>query len=220
MTALHQRELDLPACLTAQENDDKAVFILHKYYRPVAGETGYTGGQFDTFDPSGTRTASTNTFTSDDLIAVTLLSVSVPARAALELLMHQRRRFEGLLEELGPDREFADEPSVGRGEFTPAWDLWHALDELPGVGATMTSKLMARKRPRLIPIFDTVIDAHALGSTGILWGPLHARLRGDNGALQARLTRIRDAAGLDANVSALRVFDVLTWMEGTRNAAG
>jgi hypothetical protein len=37
-----------------------------------------------------------------DLVAVTLLSVDVPGRAGLEILDRQRRRYEVLLEEIGP----------------------------------------------------------------------------------------------------------------------
>lgn len=73
---------------------------------------------------------------------------------------------------------------------------------------------MARKRPRLIPIYDSVIDRYLLGGSGILWVPLHAALRADDRRLHQRLLKIRDAAGLDQAVSALRVLDVLTWMDG------
>lgn len=214
VSASRDRQLDLPKCLIDDDND-RAIAILRKYYGTLAAGGGFTGSAFDTFDPSGTRAASANTFTSDDLVSVTLLSVTVPPRATLELLVRKRRQFEVLLEAVGPDREFAEEPSVSKEDFAPAWELWRALEALPGVGATITSKLMARKRPRLIPIFDSIIDAHALGDTGIHWRPLHSTLRRDDGAIHKRLTRIRDGAGIDQSVSALRVFDVLTWMEGS-----
>ena len=96
--------------------------------------------------------------------------------------------------------------------FGAAWALWRALMALPDVGPTTASKLMARKRPRLIPIFDAVINSYALGDSGKLWVPLHAALR-ENG-LHNRLVNLRARAGLDERVSALRVFDVLTWMTG------
>ena len=147
-------------------------------------------------------------------MAVTLLSVKVPGRAAYELLGPQRRRFEVLLEAVGPDRDFALEESVSEDDFTPGWGLWRSLENLPGLGPTTVSKLMARKRPRLFPIYDTVIDRAVLGGTGVLWAPLHAALRSDTLALQGRLIRIRIAAGLDERVSALRVFDVVSWMDG------
>ena len=203
-----------PSLLDA--SDDRAVAVLGAYYRPLSGGGGgYTGGQFDTFDPSGTRSASANTYTADDLVAVTLLSVEVPGRAAMEMLVLQRRRFEELLENIGPDRDMAKEASVAESDFRPAWELWRALSELPRLGPTTVSKLMARKRPRLIPIFDSVIDRTVLGGTGVLWSPMHAALRENDPTLHERLLRVRARAGLDESISVLRVFNVLAWMDGS-----
>src|ERR1035438_10441082 len=80
--AKHPTHFELsPSLLDA--SDDRAVAVLAAYYHPLSGGGGgYTGGQFDAFDPSGTRSASANTYTADDLVAVTLLSVEVPGRAA------------------------------------------------------------------------------------------------------------------------------------------
>jgi Family of unknown function (DUF6308) len=203
-----------PSLLDA--SDDRAVAVLTAYYQPLSGrDGGYTGGQFDAFDPSGTRSGSANTYTADDMVAVTLLSVEVPGRAAMEVLVLQRRRFEVLLESIGPDRDLADEASVAESDFRPAWELWRALSELPGLGPTTVSKLMARKRPRLIPIFDSVIDRTVLGGTGVLWSPMHEALSEDHRALHERLARVRADAGLDESISVLRVFDVLAWMDGS-----
>ncbi|KRF44613.1 hypothetical protein ASH01_11515 [Terrabacter sp. Soil811] len=213
-----REQFEVPASLR-DASDARAAAVLAAYYQPLTSAgAGYTGGKFDTFDPSGTRSACANTFTADDLVAVSLLSVEVPARAAVELLVSQRRRFEVLLESIGPDRELVTEASVDEPDFRPAWELWRALLELPGLGPTTVSKLMARKRPRLIPIFDSVIDKSVLGGTGVLWSPLHAALIADDRALQKRLLRLRAAAELDASVSALRVFDVLAWMDGSGNS--
>jgi len=213
--AKHPTHFELPPSLL-DASDDRAVTVLAAYYRPLSGRGGgHTGGQFDAFDPSGTRSASANTYTADDLVAVTLLSVEVPGRAALEMLVLQRRRFELLLESIGPDRDLANEVSVNESDFRPAWELWRALSELPGLGPTTVSKLMARKRPRLIPIFDSVIDRTVLGGTGVLWSPMHAALREEDRALHERLLRVRARAGLGESSSVLRVFDVLAWMDGS-----
>jgi len=37
--------------------------------------------------------------------------------------------------------------------------LYDLLDGLPGVGGTVATKLLARKRPRSIPIVDSVVIA-------------------------------------------------------------
>jgi Family of unknown function (DUF6308) len=39
-------------------------------------------------------------------------------------------------------------------------------------------------------------------------------LRHDGAALHHRLLRLRDAASLPPQISALRVLDVITWLEG------
>jgi len=57
----------------------------------------------------------------------------------------------------------------------------------------------------------------AVAITGTLraqWEPLHRALREDDRALQRRLVRLRDAAGLPTEVSTLRAFDVICWREG------
>lgn len=211
------KDMKLPPSLLDRSNE-RAVNLLRVYYSPLGGRNrGFTGGQFDSFDPSRSRAASTNTLTADDLLSLSLLSTPVPGRAALELLSRQRRRFELLLEALGPDRDLATEPSVAEDQFTPAWELWRALDDLPGMGPTRVSKLMARKRPRLIPIFDEVMARTVFAGTTNHWSDLWSALRDSQSALHQRLIDIRETAGLDASVSPLRVFDVCAWMDGTEN---
>ncbi len=87
------------------------------------------------------------------------------------------------------------------------------LRQLPKIGPTRASKLLARKRPRLRPIWDSVVTS-VTGTLDRQWEPLRVALRDNDKALHHRLIRIRGAAGLPAEVSALRVFDVVTWMEG------
>ncbi len=83
----------------------------------------------------------------------------------------------------------------------------------PQDGQHQGRKLLARKRPRLRPIYDSVI-AKATGSTDNLWEPLRLALRANDDALHHRLLRLRTAAGLPEQISALRVFDVIAWREG------
>jgi len=181
--------MQLPRSLQS-DSHDRAVVLLRAYYAPLSmRKTGYTGGQFDAFDPSGTRSTSANTFTSDDLVSLSLLSAPMPGRAAYELLVRQRRRFEVLLEDLGPDRDFVDEKSVARDDYAPAWNLWQALHALPDLGPTRVSKLMARKRPRLIPIFDDVLSATVFTGTTNHWNDLWNYLRNPTTALYEGFSR-------------------------------
>lgn len=191
--------------------------MLRAYYAPLGPGQGFTGGQFDTFDPSKTRALSADVFTAEDVIAVSLLSVHVTGRAALELLEHQSWRFSELLRAVGPDRDLVDVESTSPDRF-PARALNDALRELPGVGPTTASKLLARKRPRLLPIYDSVIDRHLLQRSGRLWEPLRLALRAEDRQLHRHLINLRSAAGLPEHVSVIRVLDVLAWMDGSKNS--
>lgn len=196
------------------DSDDRALSQLRAYYGPAFGTKGsFTGAAFDSWDSTGHRAADSNRFTADDLVAVTFLSVKVTAPAAYQLLGPEAGRFNDLLATVGEDREFADVPPE---EITPTWPAWaleDALRGIPGLGRTISSKLMARKRPRLVPIYDKVLR-RVMGLEEAQWVPLNAALRADGHALQQRLLALRDAAGLPASVSALRVLDVIAWLDG------
>ena len=201
----------LPEAL--QTNDERALRLLTRYFGPAVGDPGsYTGAAWDDWDPSGRRLQDIDEFTADDCMAVTLLSVNIPGAAAHSLLVQDRARYTALLADVGPDRDLVevDQPIT---EDWPAAVLYRAVRELPGIGGTKTSKLLARKRPALIPIWDSVIGG-VTQAGDYFWEPLRQELRADDAALHRRLLRLRDQAGLSPSVTALRVFDVVCWMEG------
>ncbi|ANS31121.1 hypothetical protein R1CP_32490 [Rhodococcus opacus] len=81
------------------------------------------------------------------------------------------------------------------------------------------TKLIARKRPRLYPIWDSVVS-QVLGTERAHLNPVREALRADAGALHRRLLSIREEAGLPEEISALRVFDVIAWMDGKNRRLG
>jgi hypothetical protein len=85
---------------------------------------------------------------------------------------------------------------------------------LPGVGQTKATKLLARKRPHLAPIQDSVITKE-LGVAKAYWKPLHRWLTQSGSANAQRLEHLRDQAGLGSKISLLRTFDVLAWRVGS-----
>lgn len=200
----------LPTCLSTEDNA-QAISYLRTYYAAPAGG-GYTGARFDTWDPSGTRAFSEDVFTSDDILAVSFLSVTVPARLAIDLVHDRRNHFSDLLRAVGSDRDLADEEEPITGDH-PGYVLLRELRQYEDVGATTASKLLARKRPRLRPIYDSVV-ARVLGDNTHFWEPMRLMLREDNRALHERLLALRGSAGLPDSVSAIRILDVVTWMEG------
>ncbi len=188
------------------DDDGPALELLRRYYGPNPA----VGATFDAWDSTGTRAADINRFTADDLVAVTFLSVRVPPTAAIVLLRDRAAEFTELLTGLGPDRDLADE----KGKLDDKnWDLQTALRAIPGIDTTIATKLIARKRPRLRPIWDRVV-AEVTGTQKQQWEPLREALSKQNGALQQRLIALHTAAGLPAAVTPLRVLDVIAWREG------
>lgn len=205
----------LPDALARDPDDEgNALGLLRRYFGdPFGRHPSAVGAAFDTWDSTGTRSEDVDRFTADDLVAVTFLSVDVPARAARLLLRDRADEFAELLTAVGPDHDLADHAEP-MDSSSALWRLKAALRGMKlGVGRTTASKLIARKRPRLHPIWDTVI-AVVTDTPDYQWEPLRTALQADRQALQRRLLALRDSAGLPDQVSALRVLDVIAWMEG------
>lgn len=198
----------VPTTLT---NDDPrpAAAVLRTYFGDPYPGTAYTGAVFDSWDSTGTRESDSDVFTADDLVAIGFLSVDAGPAAARSLLLERRDEFSTYLAEVEPDRDLADEP----GPLDPTWPAW-VLDTQLRTVATIASKLIVRKRPRLYPIWDTVV-VNVLGTRGSAHlVPIHQALKG-NPPLRQRLRAARDAAGLPNHISELRILDTLAWMQGS-----
>ena len=206
-----QLPIRLPRVLRGGD-DSGALDVLEEYFTRPLRKTGYlrTGALWDSWDPSGNRERDANIFTAEDLVAVTLLSVQVPAQGAFFLLGENNAELNRLLSDVGPDRDLSNEPDPFTPE-SPVWRLETALREIHGVGRTMASKLMARKRPKFYPIYDDVIGRE-LGTKSAHLEPVRVAMREDG--LQSRLLDLRARAGLDESVPVIRVLDVLAWMQG------
>ena len=72
----------------------------------------------------------------------------------------------------------------------------------------------ARKRTRLVPVYDSVVS-EVLGTKEDHWERIRAALGENNHALHNRLLGLRKQAGPPDKVSVLRVLDVIARMEGT-----
>lgn len=76
----------------------------------------------------------------------------------------------------------------------------------------IAGKLLARKRPRLLPVYDKVVRCALGRPRPSFWLALYAALREDDRALHRQLLALRQVAGVPEAVSALRVCDVAVWM--------
>lgn len=199
----------LPEAL--QTDDDRHARALLDRYFGVTGPS-YFGAEFDTWDTAGTREVDEYRFTADDVLALSFLSVPVPPGAVRDLLRDRAPEFTELLEALGPDRDLVDEAEALSDDWA-GWAVMAALKSLDGIGSTRASKLLARKRPRLRPIYDTVV-AKVTDTVEHQWEPVRQALRADEHALHRRLVRLHHDAGLPQLVPPLRILDVVAWMEG------
>jgi hypothetical protein len=150
----------------------------------------------------------------EDVLAVSALSVNVPPSAALDLLGAQAGAISGLLRRIPVGLDLADE-EADVSASSPASDLWFLLREIGGIGPTTTSKLMARKRPHLIPIFDTVVAAVlGLRDSRGHWGGMRQLVRANGSELHERALDLRTAADGPSDLEPLRVLDIVLWMHG------
>lgn len=69
----------------------------------------------------------------------------------------------------------------------------------PGIGWVTVGKLLARKRPRLLPVHDQVVRC-VLGRPESFWLDLHTALRVDNWALHHEPMALRQSAALPESV--------------------
>jgi hypothetical protein len=206
----------LPAALRTAD-DTMAIGQLRRYYGPAWTDRrkSWTGSEFDSWGrgPSG-QDPSPNRFTPDDVIAVSFLSVRMHPRAVHSLLDEKAEIFAKLLARTPLNCDLCDASVDDLGPDGPGWQLWAEVFALEGVRYTIASKLCARKRPRLIPIWDRVIGEVTGLKGSDQWKPLRAALTTDGGALNRRLSELPRAAGLSEYLSPLRVFDVIAWLDG------
>ncbi|MFZ9675776.1 MAG: DUF6308 family protein, partial [Ilumatobacteraceae bacterium] len=145
------------------------------------------------------------------LVAASLLDVRFGSKAVHKLLVE--RSCDEVIGALphGLDLWVAEDRVISKLE-----EAFDALDELPGVGRTKASKLLARKRPHLAPIVDSLVEEF-YGSTG--WGhlwPLREVL-----ADKSLVNRINELVVQSAvqRPTTLRVLDIAIWMTRSRSSA-
>ncbi len=186
------------------ENSEQVDRDLRRYFDAEPGDM-FTGRWFDHFAAIGDP----NRFEASDIVAVEALSVEVPPpEAAARLLITDTERFNALLRAIPREMDLW---SVGRLDVSvgsAADDLHAALKQLPQVGGVTAGKLMAAKRPRLIPIFDERVDRMLAPRDELFWVSMHDQLKDD----QRRSVIERACRNAPAHVGLLRRIDVALWM--------
>ncbi|BCJ64781.1 DUF6308 family protein [Polymorphospora rubra] len=184
---------------------------LGAYFTPGA----YTGQWFETFAGGGDRVETRDRISVDDLYAVEALNVQVPFAVGKELLDGQLGRdISARLREIPTDAELGTrgtrELVADGGHADQAWHLLNNRNEKTGIGWVIAGKLLARKRPKLIPVYDSIVSCQ-FGAPKHVWLKLHDQLAANNGELLAALAGVREAVAMGDRVSILRVLDIVLW---------
>ncbi|MGB3353732.1 MAG: DUF6308 family protein [Mycobacterium sp.] len=200
-----------PSLIVERRTEDAAA-LLHRYYATTStGVPAYSGSQFEAMAALNTDPYSIGPA---DFIAAAMLSVDIPAQAAIRLLVRDAAEITDLLEQIPVDRDIVDIDPDELIRGSAASKLWSVLRRgSDGMGRTRTSKLLAAKRPRLIPIWDSFVERATGLDTSDYWRQFQWVLIADNHSVWRWLTDLRDlAANVPNGVSNLRMLDVLLWM--------
>lgn len=195
--------------------DRRSVPDLCRYFNPgpSRGSAAFSGRRFESLGTICPQDDDRNRFTPTDLLAVQCLSVTVPIEVALDLLEgNLGQEITGLLSKIPADVVLGtgDARSLVEGGHE-AGQAWHLLTAQDDIGWVTAGKLLARKRPHLIPVWDHVVRC-ALGRPDGAWLWLDKLLRADETVILRRLEDLHRQAELATAVSLLRVLDVVIWM--------
>ena len=193
---------------------DRCVDDLRSYFEPSGDSASgwkFSGAMFERFAGGGDAPGVRDVLAPADIVAVSFLSVSVPGHAAIALLGGMADQISQLLAAIPTDVDLYD-PDAGDlvAADSAASTLWTLIERLDGIGWVTAGKLLARKRPRLIPVYDSVVKDALQPNDDRFWSPLHAELQ--DPVLVSRLDEIRSTAGVGSDISLLRVLDVVVWM--------
>lgn len=201
-------------------SETEGINYLQEYFSP--SKPFYTGSHFESLEADNNPE---ERITGSDLYAVATLNTPIKRQAAMGILITNADEINALLSKVTNKKLgtlTSAEFSEHLGPASPAMRLWDSLrrnnmprDEKWGIGPTRASKIMARKRPHLIPINDRVIreviDKRPSESDWELWWEA---LTVDD-YLEKRAQKLRESIN-QPELSTLRVLDVLLWMSGTK----
>lgn len=168
----------------------------------------YTGRHFESFS----QMSNPCMFDGNDIAAVMSLSIKPYANIASDVY------------ELATAKEFTFSPAE---RSNPMWErplhdydpesfftkTYFALREIPNIGQTIASKLMASKFPHAIPIWDQDVSA-LLNNPEAWWHGWYDVMQSSK--VRGQLSKLRTHIGQEG-LSLLRVADVALWMEAQRN---
>ncbi|MGH3726299.1 MAG: DUF6308 family protein [Mycobacterium sp.] len=199
--------IDLAAWFTGHA--DKVRQDLQGYFG--GGTESFTGRLFDDFAAIGDP----NRFEGSDVLAVEALSVEVPSEAAAALLITDTERFNALLRQIPREQNLWEVRRLDVNAGSPADDLHRELRALRGIDWVVAGKLLAAKRPKLLPILDNVVNDYLKPPKELFWVTLHDELSDvDRREAIAEVCKVAPP-----HVGLLRRIDVALWRAARRETS-
>lgn len=196
-------------------NHPAAEIALRCYHKSWAGR------RFESLGEPDARSRDANTITVTDIVAVSLLGIRINPTSVLDLLEGDLGARVGELLPLIPaDVSIgSDDAAQHLDTHSSAQKAWQILTDRVG-GAEETGhawvtagKLLARKRPTLIPVYDRVVRCVVRSlqeQVDNYWLWLNGQMQRMN--VRDRIVDLRGKAGLTHETSPARVIDVILWM--------
>ena len=139
--------------------------------------------------------------------------------AEIAAILGRRGEIEGALREIRPATSLADTASAI--PWAPLTRLFDAFSDIRGVGFSKMTKALHPKRPALIPMLDSVVQAYltrndsatrSSGSFGEHATALVHRYKQDLDRNRSALREIqRELASRDYRLTEVRILDLLIW---------
>ena len=178
---------------------------LAQYFSADA-EQRYTGRWFEYFSARSDPWH----LDANDVAAATALSVPLDGQT-LQKLFERAEEFDAHLADApGPQATIWEVDEVDLADDAPLSLAYGVLTSVRGISYVTASKLLACKRPHLVPIRDTVVES-VLGAGTEWWSPWRqVMLDKDLRDLVERLT----PSEVPPHTSTLRRIDVILWRAG------
>jgi hypothetical protein len=202
--------------------DNRAADHLSIYFHGSTldrrGSAPLVGRWFERLGGGGDRPEVADVVTAEDLVAVALLNVRIRPRVAVQLLVEHSDELTKLLCQIPVDLDLRDAEDDVLAESAPLCRAWRLVREgtgdKPADRWVTAGKLLARKRPRLVPAYDRVVRELISGPRHYWWPTARAAMRDPE--VTAALVELRERAKIVPVVTDLRMLDVVLWMEGSR----
>jgi hypothetical protein len=190
-----------------------AVDALRRYFSEDAAPPRYTGRWFERLAGGGDRPGIADTVTEADVLALNFLSITDLANVAVDTTITYAAEITELLEQIPVNLAMYETSWTTYAPGSPASRLWWLLKRCGGKDRWVTSnKLLARKRPHLLPVYDGRVKA-VLDAPNSVWACLWTWFQGSRRA--EAVAELRGNADGIEDISLLRCVDVILWMHAT-----